>query len=453
VELMSGSTLRLTLILLCVALAGVRTARADTYFILMSDPCPVTPPPNRETKPNRRLVFRDRMKCVERTQDKLRTWLRQNHIAVIRSLPIANALIVDANASFRDQICHVSKPWQCKVATTGLFLHPKVPHTVIPTPVRTPLPVEWSPTHTTVSVGFSDTGFNGDHPSLKDRYRGTRVPQSDPALNWLDAAGVAAGPACDKPCDEEGHGSGVVGEAMLDLPPGVPVVYFGCRDTKGIVGTDQDFVTCLNFLWAPADKRGDLHPEAGADVVNVSGGCDPAGSDVCAESVKRSLDTLIGAGAVVVASAGKLTESDGIITALPAIHTSVIAVGGTNDMGDRYPSSPVGSQDGCKPDVVARATGIEVPGNVGSAYQSTEGTSFASPQVAAAVAAVLADHLTWVGKREFTTNVILHSASPLEIAAPCTTTPPDKQVPNRVYGFGSVTVAGARAVANGSPPP
>jgi hypothetical protein len=242
-----------------------------------------------------------------------------------------------------------------------------------------------------------------------------------------------------------------VGEALLSLPPGAAVTFFGCRDTKNLVGQDTDFVKCLDFLWAPPDAHGNADSSLGASVVNVSGGCDPAISQTCSEGVKRSLDTLTNFGTVVVAAAGRGSD-DTPITALPALDAAVLAVGGTNDSNDRYQSSPIGPDGTCKPDVVARATGIEVPTNQGSDFLRTEGTSFASPQVAAAVATVLSEHRDWIGRREKLSDLIRQSANHLKEARSCSGKP-DILVPNRVFGFGSVSVQAARDAARGIPPP
>jgi len=426
----------------------------ELLLLLMNDPCRLSPAPGAL---DRVVLFREREACAERTQHDLRDSLRSKHLE-FESVPLANAVFVWAGPGDRATICQGKN---CRVATKGKFHYPRERQYVtnLP-PVRpTPPPLNLgginASTLKPITIGFSDTGFAWQHADLK-RYRGVQQPSGDPhAFNWLDAFGM-----CAAPCDEntDGHGTGVAGEAMLSLPTDVPVNFIGCRDT--LTGDDDDtyFVTCLDFLWAPFDANGNRSPALGADVVNVSGGCYPLTSTTCSVAVKNELDTLATSGVLVVASAGDIDKSGNSISSLPALNPPAIAVGGTTLEGGWYPHSPLGPPTGlCKPDVVALAMGLTVPSKSGSGYAWKEGTSYASPQVAAAAATVWAIQggrsIGPINGAVLMAKLLRDSATGIEDRKnPCESAG-RKFVPNRVFGFGSVTVGGAVKAANPTPTP
>jgi subtilisin family serine protease len=430
----------------------------EVLMVLMTKDC-FLPPARGDGPVDKPAVFNQRLTCVQTSQKDVTDWLDLEKVDYER-LPLVNGLLIWARPGDRDQVCHNR---DCFVATSGPILYPpdRVARNtnrppVRPTPPRLILPAGMALDQAkAVSIGFSDTGFDLKPETLASHYRVVQPSAGNPhTYNWFDAF-----EDCLEPCDQDAtaHGTSVVGEAMVSLPEGVPVSFFGCRETQSYKADDKFFVRCLDFLWSPFDKPGKTgirRPELGADVINVSGGCYPEKSQTCRICVQRMLDTFAASNVLVVTAAGDTDKGGKYISSLPALDPRAVTVGGTQGFGSLYDHSPIGDSSRCKPDVVANAISLSVPSRSGSGWADKEGNSYTSPQVAAAAATVWALYGWGGGSRSSSSMATLIRNSATAIPDTSNLCPgSDLTVPNRLFGHGSVTVEGVQKRAVPSPVP
>ncbi|MFI1994362.1 S8 family peptidase [Actinoplanes sp. NPDC020271] len=214
-----------------------------------------------------------------------------------------------------------------------------------------------------VTVAVIDTGVDGRHPDLTGH-----------VLTGYDAITNTAGGNTDP----QGHGTHVAGTigaltgngiGVAGIAPDVTILPVRVLDAKGS-GFDSD--TAEGIVWA-ADH--------GADVINMS-----LGGTMPSTAVTNAVAYARGKGVVVVAAAGN-DRAKGSPTSYPGADPGVIAVAAT-DSGDVVASY---SNAGSYVDVAAPGSGIisTYPTAAGG-YATMNGTSMASPHVAAVAALLLA---------------------------------------------------------------
>jgi len=249
-------------------------------------------------------------------------------------------------------------------------------------------------------VGGCDTGVDGTHPALADRWRGNWHPAEECWLNLY-------GDPTDFPTDEDGHGTHTMG-TMTGLGAAT-------EDTVGVAWNaqwiatdpieqyvspafDNDIFTA--FQWF-ADPDGDPATiDDVPDVVQNSWGINegfPGDYVDCDTRWWQVIDNLEASGVVACWSAGNEgpdyetigSPADRITTATNTF--SVGAVDATN-YSFPYPIANFSSRgpSGCdgvtiKPEVVA--PGVQVYSSLpGGGYGNNDGTSMAGPHVAGVVA-------------------------------------------------------------------
>jgi subtilisin family serine protease len=175
------------------------------------------------------------------------------------------------------------------------------------------------------------------------------------------------------PFDEQGHGTSVSGviAARANNGVGIAGLAFGARlvtlrafDATG--NADEDDIASA-IIYAALN---------GVHVLNMS-----FGDGVDSPAMRDAIRFAAAMGCCMVASAG---NSGSVSRQFPAGYDDVIAVGSTNADDVRSPFSSTGSLV----DLVAPGQNI-VTTSVGSRYRTVNGTSFASPYVAAAAAMLL----------------------------------------------------------------
>src|SRR5262245_32671725 len=70
-----------------------------------------------------------------------------------------------------------------------------------------------------IVVGGQDTGYQWDHPALKNKYRGWNGSAADHNYNWHDSIhsdGGVCGPDSPFPCDDTDHGTHTMGTMVGD---------------------------------------------------------------------------------------------------------------------------------------------------------------------------------------------------------------------------------------------
>jgi subtilisin family serine protease len=253
-----------------------------------------------------------------------------------------------------------------------------------------------------VLVATIDTGVDGDHPALADRWAGVADPRYEghPEWAWFDPYLGQN----DFPYDYGGHGTHTMGSVcggdpgdQIGVAPGALWMSAGAIDRGGgIQGTVEDAIE--SFEWM-IDPDGD--PETNWDVPDVcsnSWRISPLyhGVPPCDETFWTFLDACEAAGTVIIFSAGN--EGYGGLGTPPDRATDdyrcfAVAAVDANDpewpiagFSSRGPTTctPNGSE-AIKPDIAA--PGVNVRSSYpGGGYTSLSGTSMASPHVNGVVA-------------------------------------------------------------------
>ncbi len=310
-----------------------------------------------------------------------------------------------------------------------------------------------------IVVGGQDTGYDWQHPALKDQYRGWNGITVTHDYNWHDAIHAGSAPnSCGvdspAPCDDYGHGTHTMGTAVgsdggsnrIGMAPGAR--WMGCRNMDAGVGTPARYLECFEFFLAPYPLTGgpaDGDPGLAPDVTVNSWTC-PVAEGCDSQTLQAAVDAQRAAGILTVAAAGNTPSGAvcGSITEPPGIYASVYTVGALNtgtdslaSFSNRGPVSVDGSSRS-KPDLAAPGTNVysSIPGG---GYSSTwSGTSMATPHVAGAVA------LLWSARPELR-NSIADTLTILDWSAVhvWSTQCSSDGVPNNLFGYGRLDVKAA----------
>ena len=238
-----------------------------------------------------------------------------------------------------------------------------------------------------------DTGVDGDHPGLADRWRG--ATSGNPSAAWFDVLGT------DFPDDNVGHGTHVMG-LMAGVFNGdtvgvAPDVEWGCAAVvdrgSGFSQTISDILSA--FEWA-ADPDG--NPETTDDLPDVichSWGIPKGIFDPCDNTFWQAIDNLEQLGIVNIFACGNEGPDGGTIRN-PADRASSplnsFSVGAVNQNVLGYPVANFSSRGPANCDSTIIKPEIVAPGVlIKSLYPNAStklmsGTSMAAPQVAGAVA-------------------------------------------------------------------
>lgn len=241
-----------------------------------------------------------------------------------------------------------------------------------------------------VTIGISDTGFDGTHPELQGKTvvgrscaTGEEIPADSDATQQSFAHGThVAGIAAAR----GGNGAGIVGVApdarLMDLKV-FDATLISETNGSGWVG-DVNAAQCL--LWAGligpdgVERSGDE-----ADVINASWGQGIPG--FYDNAIKEAIDVLRANGVVFVNSMGNTSEDE---VTYPTGHPGVIGVGATNAQDGKADFSTMGfmiSVSAPGVNVLSSVpTWIRKPNGETQGYLYFNGTSMAAPQVVGAIA-------------------------------------------------------------------
>jgi subtilisin family serine protease len=313
-----------------------------------------------------------------------------------------------------------------------------------------------------VVVAGQDTGYQWDHPALRNHYRGWDGTNANHNYNWHDAIhgrnshytnDNPCGYNLTTPCDDYSHGTHTMGTMVGDdgagnqigMAPGAK--WIGCRNMERNWGTPASYVECFQWFLAPTDLNGqNPDPSKAPDVINNSWYSDASEGTTNLFVFQTAVENLRAAGVVVVVSAGNEGSGCSTITS-PAIYDASFSVGATDSsdniagFSSRGPVTVDGSNR-LKPDVSAPGVDIRssVPGNVYASGWS--GTSMAGPHVVGVVALLISAHPELKGQVDGIERIIEHTAVPRTNSESCGGVA-GTEIPNNTYGWGRVDALAA----------
>ena len=252
-----------------------------------------------------------------------------------------------------------------------------------------------------VLVCTLDTGVDGSHPALADRWRGVADPRYEGHPEWALFDPVTG---WTFPQDSGSHGTHTMGTTCGGAPgdeigvaPGAQWIHCAVIDRGGL---DQTVTNALlSFQWL-IDPDGD--PSTSWDVPNVCGNSwgltDWHGYPDCDEYFWAALDACEAAGTVIVFAAGNEGTSglrrpadratdDYRTFAVAAVdaHDPSWPIADFSSLGPTY-CTPDGTA-AVKPDIAA--PGVDVRSSTpGGGYGEMDGTSMATPHVTGVVALI-----------------------------------------------------------------
>lgn len=302
-------------------------------------------------------------------------------------------------------------------------------------------------------VGGQDTGYEWDHPALKDHYRGWDGFTADHNFNWHDAIHESTDNPCgsdaNQPCDDHGHGTHTMGTMLGDDPshshqigmaPGAR--WIGCRNMDLGFGSPITYSECYQWFLAPTDLNDqNPDPSKAPDVINNSWGC-PVYEGCTDPNVLLSVvEAVRAAGILTVHSAGNSGPNCSTVDTPAAIYDASFTVGATTqaDSVASFSSRGLVTVDGSrrlKPDISAPGRGI-YSSFLGGSYIWMSGTSMAGPHVAGLVALIISAHPALRGQVDAIEQLIEQTALPIESSWACGGIP-GSQTPNPISGWGRI---------------
>lgn len=309
-------------------------------------------------------------------------------------------------------------------------------------------------------IAGQDTGYDWDHPALKNQYRGWNGASADHNYSWWDAihsGGGVCGSNSSVPCDDHGHGTHTMGTMVGDdggsnqvgMAPGAR--WIGCRNMDQGYGTPTTYGECFQFFIAPTDLAGaNPDPAQAPHVVNNSWSCPVSEGCTDPNILKTVVDNTRAAGIVVVVSAGNSGSSCSTVNTPAAIYESSFSVGSTtstdaiSSFSSRGPVSVDGSNR-LKPDISAPGSGVR-SSYPGGGYASMSGTSMAGPHVAGLVGLLIDTAPGLAGDVDTIEAIIQDSALQLTSGQNCGSFP-GNVIPNAVFGYGRIDALAAYQLA------
>ncbi|HHM21913.1 MAG TPA: peptidase S8, partial [Bacteroidetes bacterium] len=322
-----------------------------------------------------------------------------------------------------------------------------------------------------VTIGGQDTGYDWQHPALKNQYRGFFPPDTiDHNYNWhdaihqlnpLNADSIPSDPSNNpcgldspEPCDDHNHGThtmgtmiGLNGDNQIGVAP--QANWCGCRNMDRGWGTPFTYLECFQWFIAPTNLNNENpDPSKSPHVIANSWscpeveGCNPGNFAV----MNLAVNNLQLAGTVVVVSAGNSGSNCSTINTPAAIFDNSFTVGATTisdtiaGFSSRGPVM-VDSSGRIKPNICAPGVGVRSAIRNGE-YASFSGTSMAGPHVAGVVALMISANPQLAGQVELIESILQQTAVPLITQQDCNGISGD-DIPNNTYGHGRVDALAA----------
>lgn len=424
-----------------------------------------------------RFVFETLSTFAEKDQRNLRDLL-QNEGALFHSFWIINGIWAKGNAALLEKIARMPEVGRLEQNPTWHLSRPQEELENIPAPDRSAIPWGltkinaddvWNLGHKGdgIVMGGQDTGYEWEHPAIKDKYRGWDGSTVDHNYNWHDAITAlingganSCGLDLDEPCDDHNHGTHTMGTMLgndgtdnIGVAP--DATWMGCRNMEEGDGQPSTYIECFEWFVAPTDLNDENpDPSKAPHVINNSWGCPT--SEGCNggnyATMEDAVESVRAAGIVVVVSAGNSGSGCSTVDSPAAIFGSSFTVGATNNsdnIANFSSRGPVTVYTAImKPDI--SAPGVDVRSCIGHdndpgsyAYANWNGTSMAGPHVAGVAALIMSARPDLIGNVDEIENLIKNNAVDRFAAAPFCGTDNGSSIPNNVYGWGRVDAKAA----------
>ncbi|MEV4710575.1 S8 family serine peptidase [Micromonospora sp. NPDC049374] len=440
------------------ATAGQPGLHGERLFVLLreqADLSGVSGGPGRAGRDARAgEVYRRLVDTADRTQADLRRDLRRARLPhtpyyLVNAIEVAGGPAVRAWLSSRPEVARVLVSQRLRPlpapadSATGSATPPSGPPWNITMIGADRVWSELGVTGAGVTVGSSDSGVDGRHPTLAQGFRGGDDSWFDP-WNGTEA-----------PTDRSGHGTHTVGSAVgrdgIGVAPGAQWV--GCVNLDRNLGNPAAYLDCLQFMLAPFPPDGDPfrqgRPARAPEILTNSWGCPPI--EGCDPSALLPATTALeAAGILVVAAAGNTGPFCGSVQDPPAPYADVLTVGAVDDRGrvTAFSSRGPTATGATKPDLMA--PGAEVLSAMpGGGYAVLDGTSMATPQVAGVAALMWSANPELVGDLDRTRRILRETAAPIETSDPAQGQPDECGGPANLVGAGLVDAYAAVSAARG----
>jgi subtilisin family serine protease len=261
-----------------------------------------------------------------------------------------------------------------------------------------------------IVIGEIDSGVQYNHPALVDSYRGNQGGGTFAHdYNWFDPASVC--PPNGSPCDNNGHGTHVMGTMVgkdgIGVAPGATwIAAKGCESNSC---SDSSLLAAGQWMLAPTDSNGENpRPDLAPDIINNSWGGGFDGTFYAATQ-----EAWRAAGIFAAFAAGN--EGDGVTcstTEAPGATDAAYGVGAYDSNGtianfSGFGPSPV---DGSmKPNIAAPGVSVRSAWLNGG-FRVLNGTSMATPHVAGAVALLWSEAPALIGNIDGTRALLNQTA-------------------------------------------
>ena len=373
------------------ALESLPSSEEISVIVTLSDKADIWPFKDMQKSLRRAGIIKALKSKADLTQRGLRTFLESRRAREIKSLWLINGMAVTAPA---DVVRGLSSfPGIEEIKPDETIRVPEMSYASFSTPewnisgIHAPDLWTLGFTGTGVVVANMDTGVDMDHPDLGNKWRG--------GMNsWYDPNGQH-----DSPTDVDGHGTQTMGIMVGGDAGGTAIGV--APDAKWIAvkvfndaGRASYSTIHQGFQWL-LDPDGNPDTDDAPDVVNNSWALDGSVNQ-CVTEFKEDIQALRASGISVVFAAGNSGPYRSSSLS-PANYPESFAVGAVDEtfkiasFSSRGPSVCDG---GTFPEVVApgasiRTSDLTFGGVFPDSYAFVNGTSFAAPHVAAAMALLL----------------------------------------------------------------